>query len=74
MLNSSQKVPPHLVNLSEQSDWLFVRKLFLVIGIAVFALALWRLSDVLLLAFGSILLALVLRGLAGIVSHRTKIP
>jgi predicted PurR-regulated permease PerM len=74
MLNSSQKVPPHLVHLSEQSDWLFVRKLLLVVGIAAFALALWRLSDVLLLAFGSILLALVLRGLAGIVSDRTKIP
>jgi len=74
MLNSSPGVPPHLVHLSKQSDWLFVRKLLLVVGIAAFALALWRLSDVLLLAFGSILLALVLRGLAGIVSDRTKIP
>jgi predicted PurR-regulated permease PerM len=74
MLNSSQKVPPHLVHWSEQSDWLFARRLLLVVGIAAFALALWRLSDVLLLAFGSILLALVLRGLAGIVSDRTKIP
>ena len=45
----------------------------LVAGIAVFALALWRLSDVLLLAFGSILLALILRGLAGFVSDRTRI-
>jgi predicted PurR-regulated permease PerM len=74
MLNSSQKVPRHLVQLSERSDWLFVRKLLLVVGVAAFALALWRLSDVVLLAFGSILLALVLRGLAGIVSERTKIP
>ena len=74
MLNSSQKATPPLVHLSEQSGWLFVRKLLLIVGVAVFALALWRLSDVLLLAFGSILLALVLRGLAGIVSDRTKIP
>ena len=74
MLNSRRKATPPLVHLSEQSGWLFVRKLLLIAGIAVFALALWRLSDVLLLAFGSILLALVLRGLAGIVSDRTKIP
>jgi predicted PurR-regulated permease PerM len=75
MLDSSQKTPPPShVHLSERSDWLFVRKLLLIVGIGAFALALWRLSDVLLLAFGSILLALVLRGLAGIVSDRTKIP
>ena len=74
MLDRSQKAPPlSLVHLSEQSDWLFVRKLLLIVGIGAFALALWRLSDVLLLAFGSILLALVLRGLAGIVSDRTRI-
>jgi predicted PurR-regulated permease PerM len=74
MLDSSQKAPsPHLVHLSEQSNWLFVRKLLLIVGIGAFALAVWRLSDVLLLAFGSILLALVLRGLAGIVSDRTRI-
>jgi predicted PurR-regulated permease PerM len=74
MPNSSQKTTPHLVHLSEQSNWLFVRKLLLIIGIAVFALTLWRLADVLLLAFGSILLALVLRGLAGIVGDKTKLP
>ena len=73
MSNSSQKASPRLVHLSEQSDWLFVRKLLLIVGIAASALALWRLSDVLLLAFRSILLALVLRGLAGIISDRTKI-
>lgn len=73
MSNSSQKVPVRIVDLSEQSGWLFVRKLFLIVGVAASALALWRLSDVLLLAFGSILLALVLRGLAGIISGRTKI-
>ena len=75
MLDSSQKAPPlSLINSSLRSDWLFVRKLLLIVGIGVFALALWRLSDVLLLTFGSILFALVLRGIAGIVSDRTKIP
>lgn len=74
MSNSDQKVPPSLGHSTEQSDWRFVRKLILIAGMAVFALALWRLSDVLMLVFGSILLALVLRGLAGIISDRTKIP
>ena len=73
MSNSRQKVSPRLVDLSERSDWSFVRKLLLIVGIAASALALWRLSNILLLAFGSILLALVLRGLAGIISDRTRI-
>src|SRR5450631_4851069 len=73
MSNSDQKAQQSHAPSTEQSDWLFVRKLLLIVGIAASALALWRLSDVLLLAFGSILLALVLRGLAGIVSDRTRI-
>jgi predicted PurR-regulated permease PerM len=74
MSNSDQKAQQSHAPSTEQSDWLFVRKLLLIAGIAASALALWRLSDVLLLAFGSILLALVLRGLAGIISDRTRIP
>jgi hypothetical protein len=73
MSNISQKASPRPVDLSERSNWPFVRKLFLIVGIAASALAFWRLSDVVLLAFGSILLALVLRGLAGIISDRTRI-
>jgi predicted PurR-regulated permease PerM len=73
MSNSGQTAPAAFVPSGKLSDWLFVRKLFLIVGIAVSTLALWRLSDVLLLVFGSILLALVLRGLAGIISNRTKI-
>ena len=74
MLVGRQNAIPHAVGPSGQAGWSFVRKLLLTVGIAVFVLALWRLSDVLLLAFGSILLALVLRGLAGLVSDRTRIP
>lgn len=74
MSNIGLKAQPSPVYSKDPSGWLFVRRLVLIVGIAVFALALWRLADVLLLAFGSILLALVLRGLAGIVSDRTKIP
>src|SRR5450631_1678580 len=73
MSNSDQKAQQSHAPSTEQSSWPFVRKLLLIAGIAASVLALWRLSDVLLLAFGSILLALVLRGLAGIISGRTKI-
>lgn len=38
------------------------------------ALAVWKLSDVLVLAFGAALLALLLRGLAREVSRRTRLP
>ena len=38
------------------------------------ALAVWKLSDVLVLAFGAALLALLLRGLAHEVSRRTRMP
>ena len=38
------------------------------------ALAVWKLSDVLVLAFSAALLALLLRGLAHEVSRRTRIP
>src|SRR6185437_17182680 len=44
----------------------------LVLGVA--ALAVWKLSDVLVLAFGAALLALLLRGLAHALSRRTRIP
>jgi predicted PurR-regulated permease PerM len=44
----------------------------LVLGVA--ALAVWKLSDVLVLAFGAALLALLLRGLAHELSRGTRIP
>ena len=43
-----------------------------VVGAA--ALAVWKLSDMLMLAFGAALLALLLRGLAHELSRRTRIP
>lgn len=43
-----------------------------IVGVA--ALAVWKLSDVLVLAFGAALLALLLRGLAHELSRRTRLP
>jgi predicted PurR-regulated permease PerM len=42
----------------------FVRRVLIVVGIAAFAAALYLLSDILLLVFGSILFAVVLRAIA----------
>lgn len=43
-----------------------------VLGVA--ALAVWKLSDVLVLAFGAALMALLLRGLAHELSRRSRMP
>jgi predicted PurR-regulated permease PerM len=45
------------------SDWLFVRRVLIVLAIGVLALALWTLSDLLLLVFAAVLCAVALRAL-----------
>jgi predicted PurR-regulated permease PerM len=55
-------------------DRVFIRRLMLTTLVAAGFLVAWRLSDVILLAFASVLLALVLRGLAGSLSRRTRFP
>lgn len=45
------------------SDWIFVRRVLTVIALAALALALWTLSDLLLLIFAAILCAVALRAL-----------
>lgn len=52
----------------------FSRHLLLVCFVGAAALSVWKLSDVLVLAFGAALLALLLRGLAHGVSRRTGLP
>src|SRR5579863_10545159 len=52
----------------------FVHRLALIVVLVIAAIAAWRLSDVLLVGFGTALLALLLRGLAGAVARRTRIP
>jgi predicted PurR-regulated permease PerM len=62
------------VRWTDPSDRQFLRRLLLVVLVAVAALVAWQLSDVLVLAFGAALLALLLRGLAGALSRGTYIP
>src|SRR5665213_4612087 len=67
--------PPNLsTRLIDRTDRPFVRHLLLIVLVAAGAFALWRLSDVLVLAFGAALLALLLRGLASVLSRRTRLP
>ncbi len=59
---------------SFMGDAEFVRKTLIVLGLTVFALLLWKLADVLLLAFGAILVALILHSLAEMLSRYARIP
>src|SRR6516164_8540485 len=52
----------------------FARRVLVLCLVGAAGLAVWKLSDVLVLAFGAALLALLLRGLAYEVSRRTRIP
>lgn len=50
--------------VSKSSDVWFVRRVLIVIGLGAFALALYQLSNVLLLVFGAVLVAVLMRVIA----------
>jgi predicted PurR-regulated permease PerM len=52
----------------------FVRKLLIAFGILAFLLLLWQLSDVLLLAFGAVLVAVILHAFADVLARYAKVP
>lgn len=52
----------------------FVRKVLIVLGLVALALVFWKLADVLLLAFGAILVALILHACAEILVHYLRVP
>src|SRR5918997_251078 len=58
----------------EFKDADFVRRVLIGIGLAAFALLLWNLSGVLLLAFGAVLIAVILHALADVLARRTPLP
>jgi predicted PurR-regulated permease PerM len=51
------------------TDVAFVRRVIIVIALAALAALAWRLADVLLLAFGAIVIAVILRALADVIAH-----
>lgn len=59
---------------SEMRDVDLVRRTLIVLGIAALAYAVCLLSGVLLLAFGSVLVAVLLHALADVLTRRTPIP
>jgi predicted PurR-regulated permease PerM len=52
----------------------FLRRVLIVLGVGALALLLWMLSDVLLLAFGSILVAAILHALAAVLARHLRVP
>jgi predicted PurR-regulated permease PerM len=55
------------------SDLAFVRRVFIVVGIGALVVAVWALSDILLLLFGAILFAVVLHAIAAPLQARLGI-
>jgi predicted PurR-regulated permease PerM len=55
------------------TEAVFIRRVLIVVGILAFAAALYLLSDILLLAFGSVLVAVVLRAIARPISRGTSL-
>jgi predicted PurR-regulated permease PerM len=60
--------------LGFMGDAEFIRKLLIALGLGLFALLLWKLSDVLLLAFGAILVALLLHAAAEALERYVRVP
>jgi predicted PurR-regulated permease PerM len=52
----------------------FVRKILITLGIVLFVLLLWKLSDVLLLAFGAILTAIIFHSSAEVLVRYVHVP
>jgi predicted PurR-regulated permease PerM len=54
-------------------DAVFVRRVLIVVAIGAMALLLWRLVDLLLMVFGAVLVAVLLRALAEPIARRTRL-
>src|SRR6478735_6939575 len=52
----------------------FVRKTLIVLGLGLLALLLWKLADVLLLAFGAVLVALLLHAASDALERYLRVP
>src|SRR5215210_3371796 len=56
------------------ADRNFVRRVLIVLALAALAYLVWQLTDVLLLVFGAVVVAVVLRSCANLIARRTPIP
>lgn len=57
----------------DEDDARYIRRLFLTLGVGALAAALYFTGDLLILAFGSILGAIVIHALAEIYEHRLRL-
>jgi predicted PurR-regulated permease PerM len=53
----------------EFRDAAFIRRVLILIALGALVALIWRLSDVLLLAFGAVVVAVILRSLANLIAH-----
>ena len=60
--------------LGFMGDAEFIRKFLIALGLLVLALLLWKLSDVLLLAFGAVLVAIILHAAADALVRYLRVP
>ncbi|HEY1720117.1 MAG TPA: AI-2E family transporter [Magnetospirillaceae bacterium] len=51
--------------MDDQSDDRFIRRILAILMVALAVLVIWRLSEILVVVFGAVLLSLVLRGIGG---------
>ena len=65
---------PHSRLTPDADDARFVRRLLILLVVAGVALALWRASDLLILAFGSILGAIAIHAITDLYATRLKVP
>jgi predicted PurR-regulated permease PerM len=69
MMNEQERPSQTVIGDAE-----FVRKFLIGLGIILLALVLWKLSGVLLLAFGAVLVAIILRSAAGLLARYLRVP
>lgn len=67
------------MNDRQYSSWVigdaaFIRKVLIVLGLVLLALLLWKLANILLLAFGAVLVAIILRASAELFEHYLRVP
>lgn len=60
--------------LGPSGPWTFPHKVLLVAFVALLALVVWQLLDLLMLAFGAVIVATALRALASVLERHTRVP
>ncbi|KAA2244305.1 AI-2E family transporter [Salinarimonas soli] len=57
-----------------KTDWEFLRRVLMVLGVVALAYLVWSITYVLLLVFAAVLIAVALRAFAAFLAHRVHVP